>query len=386
MKTDLIKRCIPVNCRVRDGAVYPALTPVKKSDAPAGVVFAHACDGVVAVCAGGAAYLSGNGGGFHRAAYLPPPYFAVRDTSVGGSRTLIIGGGAALEIKDGAFNAVGFGKGLKCGVMHCGRLFAADADEEEVLRWSSPDGADDFREGLYAAGRARLADGRGKILNMLVFGGKIILVRERGLTVVTAYGLPENFIVENTDTDADGIFADTAQVAGGYLFFMTASGLKRFDGSRITPVYHRCAGDVFSPSCSCALGGLYFAGCRSRALGRAVLCYDAHSEESYLIDAAADAMCADESVHIFNADGGYATEKGEGFRILCAEDFGTPREKTLSALRCSAPFAAEIESGGRRHTFDAPRGALYPHFNGKAFGISLTGSGGVGYATAEAEL
>lgn len=388
VQADLIAGCLPVNCRVHNGAVYPALSPAKQSETvPAGTVYAYNCEDGFIVCTSDAAYASAGGKSFYRfTEEVSSPAFAVREIKDGSARTLVIGGGAAVEVRGGSFTVLPFGMNIKRGIMHCGRLFAVDAENADTLRWSGTGGAEDWEEGLYGAGSVRFADRRGDILNLLTFGGKIVAVRRFGLTVISAYGTPENFTVEQTDTDTDEVYADTAQVAGGRLMFFTSSGLKSFDGKTVTPAVHRCARDIFSPVCSCALGGLYFAGCSSRSLGRAVLCYDTHADESYLIDIAADCMCAYDRVHVFNADGAYTLTKGDKFRILCKGlDFGAPTKKTLSKIN-GAAAEIRIESGGRSHVFPCSGGTVRPHFSGVSFNLEITGAGRAEKLTAEVVL
>lgn len=378
----LIKDCLPVSCTVRGDAAFPALAPVIKcGGAPSGVKYAQrfASGTFVIKCADGSIYASADGENFSYLAELDGGIFGVTDIKDGVARDLLI-------CKDTAYNLSGENISLPreyvCGVMHRGRLLASDGVSGK-LYWSGFGEADDNKNSLSGAGYADLSQ-RGGILGILNFGGKAAVVQKYGITLFSASGAPEDFSVMQTDTDTDEVIAGTARIAGGKLIFFTKSGLKVCDGNTVKPVRHRCENDVYSPYCSCAEGNLYFAGVNSRRLGKAVLVYDACEGGSYLIDVAADAMCAGGGVYIFCADKVYFLQKGTKVRFFCDGSFGYGG-KTLTALRAEGKAEQVVAvSGNMRHAFAFMRGTAHMRIRGESFSLEITGGGEIRNLSAEA--
>ena len=143
--------------------------------------------------------------------------FFVEDVCDGAARAILISGHEALVYYNkNRQSFITFGKSFDCGVIHCGRLFAAKGIK---IYWSGTGGFDDWSEGIGGSGEVMLSDNRGSVLNMLEFGGKVVAVRENGLTLLNMYGSPENFSVEITDTYCEKIYRDSAQDYGKNLYF-----------------------------------------------------------------------------------------------------------------------------------------------------------------------
>ncbi len=89
----------------------------------------------------------------------------------------------------------------------------------------------DWTENISGAGWVITGGGYGRILNLVVYGDKIVAVRERGITFLHAFGTPENFKLTYYNEVLPEIYSDTAAVIGGKLYFYTVSGLYVYDGS-----------------------------------------------------------------------------------------------------------------------------------------------------------
>lgn len=386
LKVNLLDGCVPVNGRIRGGVLYPALAPRRITEnAPRGVTYAYCgAGGRFVVCTCDGAYVSADGVSYARLAEPNAEAFVAEDIKDGEPRALLVCGGSAYALEENSHTRIPFPANVRRGIMHCGRLFAVSADGKKII-WSETNGADGFAQGLYGAGSAYPDDaGRGEILGITEFCGRLVIVRRYGLTVFNAYGAPENFSFEITDTDTDAVFENTAAVAGGKLFFCTASGLKAFDGARVTEVFHRCASCLAEPVCACGCGGAYFLSFRGEA--PAVMCYDTADNDSYLIDAAADAMCARDGVYVFNADGVFRLRRGD--RAGLVNDgvrFGTCGFKTVTGISCPRGADVKIICGERERAYKNARGKINPHMRGESFRFEISCRGELKNATAVAE-
>lgn len=383
---------LPVNCRISGGALRPALNAVGyDGSVPEGVLCAGYSEaaGKFLLCTNAAGYASGNGESFVQLTPLAgqSPFF-IQDYSVETARALMINGKNVLEHTGNYFKSYRYGENLRCGIMHCGRLFGANADNGYRLHWSGEGGIGDTGEEYNGSGYMLLEPSRGEILNLVEFGEKLIAVRKYGLTVMNMFGSTENFSVDITNTDTDEIFKNSAAVAGGKLIFFTASGLHSFDGSQITLINHRCAEDISAPSYALEFGGNYFLICRSKSLNAgAILCYRVGDGESYLIDFAAEAMCTAECVYAYGSSGVCRLEEGGSYSFRCGGiSFGSDRQKTVTAVYLEGGAAdIEICNGDYTRKFKNVSGLIRPHMRGRSFTVKVSGSKPVYQLTVTAE-
>ncbi|MDE7181766.1 MAG: hypothetical protein K2O41_01865 [Clostridia bacterium] len=277
---------------------------------------------------------------------------------------------------------------LYCGVVHCGRLFAAQADNRQKLVWSGTGGVRDWEQGMGAGGYLYLDPDRGDMLDILEFGEKLVLIREYGLTVVNMFGSPENFSVSMTDTDTDLIVKNTACVVGGKLYFFTKSGLCSFDGSRVHLVEHAHASGLTAVGGAVEFDGKYFAVCQSGLLGKkAILCYDTENGCSYFIDLQAEALCSSDGVYAFAAGKLYKLKEGGGWTYTSGRiDFGTAKKKTVTEISAQGADGIELICGTLSRVFKDFKGAVRPRMRGACFTVKLTGTGAVKKVTATAEV
>ena len=272
---------------------------------------------------------------------------------------------------------------MKCGVMHCGRLFGASGFD---VWWSGPGGVADWEEGIGGCGRLSLEPGYGAVLNMAVFGGKIIVVREHGLTVLSAYGSPENFSVDFTDTDCDRIYKDTSQVIGDKFYFFSASGLKCFDGSKIS--FLKIRHKVKEPWSSTKYDGVYFLACKSETLDRdVILCVDSEDGESCILDEQAELVYSlPDSVRFSYGKYHYTLERCASFRFESEVDFGTGRDKTITKIECEGSPKISVNNGKFTRSIKTVNGITRPRMRGKRFKVTIEHDKPVKWATAYAEV
>lgn len=219
-------------------------------------------------------------------------------------------------------------------VMHCGRLFARDLADGVRLVWSSGH-ALEWEEGIAGCGYICLPHEGGDILRLFSYGDRLVAVRRTGITVVRAYGEPENYRVEATASylTADGIIAATCAPCGGDIYFCTRSGLYAFNGSSIVRKADFTEYGVSSPTAAAACGGEYFALCTHTGEEGAVFAYDAYGSRGCVCAFSADVLFA-------GADGVYAVV---GQTIYRVERGGTGVWRSL-AVRPAGGRQAHLSS------------------------------------------
>lgn len=303
--------------------------------------------------------------------------FMVEDYRNGTEETVIIAGNTAATYWNNTFLAIDLGFSLSCGAVHCGRLFGGDG---LVLRWSGTNNIADKSEGLHGCGQLKLDPARGNILDLKVFGGKLVAVREYGLTVLSMYGSPENFSVDITDTDCDKIFRNTACVVGDKLYFYSSSGLKYFDGVKICA--QQIKHSVTEAKCCAEYAGRYFVAGKN-----GILCVDISDGDSCLLSESADSMFVKDGVYICNERGLHRLEDGGKFFFKSgAIDFGTGRLKTVTKIDVRGKADIKIISGGFTRIFTGASGAIHPHLRGRSFYIEAEGEGALDGVEIEAEV
>ena len=275
---------------------------------------------------------------------------------------------------------------LSCAVVHCGRLFGADSERKFILRWSKADNFQDNSEELHLSGNVTLSPERGGILNLLVFKGKIVAVREYGLTVLSALSSPENFGFDFTDTDCDKIYKNTARIVGNKLYFYSVSGLKYFDGSKISAVESQHA--VSAPVAACEYAGKYYvAGTCAKLNRRVILCVNLSDGESCIIDVPAETLLAKEGVYYSHGSTFNKIIEGTKYSFESGSiDFGTGKLKTVTQIDVQGKADLRISNGVCTRIFTGACGIVRPHLRGRSFTITVDGEEQLNAVTVTAEV
>ncbi len=386
-----VKGAVPINCRASGNEIIPALAPrLLKEGGYTGITFA--CYSRAAerffLCSGGNVYASGNGCDFSLLSPLAGErQFAVEEYDGGEKRFVLVTSAACLCHDGTSFKVLADVKaGLACGVMRCGRLFGADEENGYKLRWSGEGGALDSKEGISGAGWL-LNDCRyGKIVNVAELGGKLIVVGEYGITVMSVNGNPENFSVGNARFSTERIYGETAAVAGDKLLFFTESGFYSFDGEKISEVTHGIQNLVPERGPAASFGGDYFTGVKVDG-ERAVFVY-CRDGGAYIVLAEADAFAVNDGVYCFSRCGTTVLSGGGRFVFTSGKiDFGSRKNKVLKDIFFDG-FASEIivECEEGKRTFTNIKGELSPHMRGYNFKITVKGDGKIENVKACAEV
>lgn len=121
---------------------------------------------------------------------------------------------------------------------HYGKLFAiiegkrgtlVYTDDTDVLNWQDEKTKDlDF------------SDGRGNLNKVLSYEDYLYIFRDFGITKVSIYGSDEEFSISHQYFSDSVIYPDTISQSGDNIYFLTASGLKVFNGSSVKDLEIDC--------------------------------------------------------------------------------------------------------------------------------------------------
>ncbi len=267
-------------------------------------------------------------------------------------------------------------------VCHYSRMFAADAADGYTLRWSQPCNAKGWEYGTDGAGYITFGRSRGQIERLISCNERLYVVCGGGFYVLRAEGEAGSFAVENTDTDADGVVADTAAVCAGRLLFFTSSGLYAY-GSGLRRLAAEGLEGFSQPSCAAAFGGYYFA-C-GKLDGRGVIaCVDVERGEVSYIEEPADCCCVSGGL-LFHKSGavGRLVQGVSGRWESGLTDLGSCGIKYLDGIEVNG--AAEeltVTAGGRTRVFTGVSGRVKVGMKGRFFAVTAKVSGALYGVTA----
>lgn len=385
---------ICTGCRIGNGKIVPALGGVRNTACAFTDVKAagySAAAGAYFVCADRRVFYSADGLSFSELAALEgeePFIFGQREGAE--AKLYAVGDGKCVYFGGGAGGEKAFDCGIYGGVIKNGRLFGIDKDDKFRLCWSGSGGAFDQTEGINGAGWVRLDGAGGEILNLIIYGERLIAVRENGLSVLSAYGTPENFKAEGKGLNISGICKNTAAVAGNKLIFCAEGGLYCYNGAKITRADCGLIEKTENPVCAAANGGLYLLGVYAKPLERnAVLVYDTASGLAYFADAPASAIVASGGgIFAYSAGNACRLARGGTFCFEAAIDFGSAKQKYLKTLEIAGAEEADIEifNGRTTRVFKDAKSALLADMRGVNFTFKVKGNAEITALRATAEV
>lgn len=365
--------CEPFGCTVNGGELTPAFGVEKlTSAAPNGIICAgySAGAGRYLFADGERVYVSANLNSFIDIAEqnAETPFFIEH---ISGNKTFsaIVKNGGAVAHCGEYFTTFPIGKNLTCGVMRCGRLFAADG-ATRVL-WSGEGGVEDWEEKLYGAGYIDLDTAKGKVVDLINFGGSLAVVREYGVDFLRAFGTPENFVLEDGFSCVK-IYGGTARVVSGKIYFCTEDGFKVYDGE-----VKSIRRGISRPQCAFSCGNVYFLACFVKDFNRlAVLCYDAESGLESFINVAPTCMfSALGKVCFCCGDGIYSLIKSKNYCVAVRKiNFKNGKNKTLSGVYIGGNCKFTVKMGGKVRNFPSAQGLVKIRMRGKTFDINVEGN------------
>jgi hypothetical protein len=270
------------------------------------------------------------------------------------------------------------------GIMHCSRFFAVDYENRFKLCWSSGS-ALEWKNGLNGCGYAYLSPEGGEVLKLVNYDEKLIAVRERGLSVIRAYGEPQNYKIDESANyyTADGIIKDTIDVCDNSLIFCTESGIFAFDGNDIERQnlsFGGCDGDVDNPEMAVAYGDRYYVLCTSKKWVRSMIyAYEPINKLGYYVNFSPECIVAAEGVIALSGGVLYVLkEGGKGEWKRLGFDFGVSCKKYLRSVEMQTFGDVEISitCGNEKRTLSGS-GVKKVGMSGYNFDFEVSGSGEV---------
>lgn len=402
VRQDLLKSLQPhpFGAFVRDGKIVTGFRSVnERVPSVNGIVAMHTSavgKGTLAGTENGAVYRgTGNNGESLSKIYSDggnSPF--IFETYEGDWCAVLMSGKTYTAIQNGALVHGWISYELSCGTMRRGRLFAADARNSYILRWSGPKGFNDWALGISGSGYLNLEPSGGSILDIFDFEDRLVVFRERSIMRFSVYGTPENFKEEDTAVTPD-IYRRTAKIIGDSILFFTSGGLMSYRGGRVTKIDGLITEDLQAPTSAYVHAGRYYFICgTSKSLKRPVVfVYDSLFGGYQVIDIPAYFISADNTSVL-----GYAPSTIYrlyfGYEYILYEvstagfDFGTDRRKLITELEidCDEDIRVRITNGKTSKTLRSVKGRTRLNMRGAEFEVTFSGYGGSvrsAYLTAE---
>jgi hypothetical protein len=312
------------------------------------------------------------------------------DMYIDGKAATVLYSGTDRVVFSGGLSSTSDTREFYDGIIHCGRFFARDRSEGLKLVWSAGSPME-WTSGITGSGYIYLPTDGGKILRLINYDEKLLAVREHGITIISAYGEPQNYAVKETASylTYDGVIEDSIAVCGGKLFFCTNSGIFAFDGNDIERQENEFEYDISAYVSAVAVGDRYCVMCNSGAFGdNALFIYETEEKSGYYVGVNCLKLVGCDCLYAFCADGFYSFREhcGEGSWRSVAVNFGTNGGKLLREvyLECEGDITLKIVCGEIERLLSAGRSKV--NLFGREFEFYVNGSGRVTRLTATAEV
>jgi hypothetical protein len=231
----------------------------------------------------------------------------------------------------------------------------------------------------------------GSVLKLINYDEKLIAVRERGLTVMRAYGEPQNYKLDESANyyTADGVIENTVATCFNKLFFCTASGIFAFDGNDVERQEYDDSGDIYGYVSAVGYGDRYYVLCSSKRLGKQlVYVYEPINKCGYFMNFSPECLVVCDGLYAFSDGRLYLLEEGtgDGQWKRCGVDFGLASKKVLASIDMQSygDVKITVSGGGISKTFSGS-GAKQVRLSGNSFDFEVSGCGDVYALTATAE-
>lgn len=149
---------------------------------------------------------------------------------------------------------------------HYERLFATTSTNKRQVRFSKDFDITNWEETSDAGGFIELVDDRGNINKVLSLNDYVYLIRDFGISRLSAYGDQSEFSVTHICQTSNVIYANTATVCGDRIVYLATDGLYYCVGSSVYK-YNIKINDLFdktalSTACACYYDGKYYLSAR----------------------------------------------------------------------------------------------------------------------------
>lgn len=263
------------------------------------------------------------------------------------------------------------------GVYKNGRVFAIDGTDSYRLCWSGEKGIDDWEEKIDGAGWLYTDTELGEIINLLVYKDYIAVIKKQGISLLSAFGTPEEFKVVSTVVTPT-IYQNCSVVCEDKIYFYTADGLYTFNGSVIKKVEIELAKNFTSIVYAMAYGStVFFAGKHEKLYRGAILAYEPQENISYFIDVAATAMASASYPYAYAGSSAVRLEKGKTFTYRSDRiAYFSRRQKSLKSIYvdCENEVDITVQTENRKKVFKNVKGKLSANMRGMFFKVFVTGT------------
>ena len=116
---------------------------------------------------------------------------------------------------------------------HYERLFASSSDEKNRIRFSEDFNILNWEETSQAGGFIELVDERGQVNKVLSFNDYVYILRDYGISRLSAYGDQSQFAITHLNLSSNKIYSNTACLCGDRIILLTQDGLKFIVGSTL---------------------------------------------------------------------------------------------------------------------------------------------------------
>lgn len=281
------------------------------------------------------------------------------------------------------------------GTYHCGRIFAVDREDPYVIRWSGFE-LRDWVLAIDQGGHMNISPKGGKALCIVELGEKLVVVRERSITVLNALSDARHFrFVQYGSIFLPAVKEKSAVVVGGKLWLCTEEGLHVYDGSTLSRVEVDTCGKKYSFGRTVAFKNRYIYITCTDGEEQCFLEYDTQTGATIAFGKGCDMVfTTDDELYCLAGDGATTVslltaglEDENRVWISRNIDLGTAGTKTLKYVTLEGEGHSEITIGcdGRTRTVGS-LGRTYVGEVGVNFTFSVRGTGTVTRLAAEWEV
>lgn len=149
--------------------------------------------------------------------------------------------------------------------LHYERLFATVGGRRNLVRFSEEMDLTEWEESATQGGFIELLDERGQCNKLISFNDYVYIIREHGISRLSAYGDQSSFSVSHLFVSADKIYENTAILCGNRIIFVANDGLYSFNGVSATK-YNFKLNSMFNreklqTAFACYFDGKYYLAC-----------------------------------------------------------------------------------------------------------------------------
>lgn len=114
--------------------------------------------------------------------------------------------------------------------LHAGRLFATSIGDKKKLYFSDDLDPRNWEISQDGAGYIEISDERGALNNLIEWNNYLYVIRDYGITRVSAWGEQEDFVIKHLYLSTGKIYSKSAVLCGNCILMLCKDGIYMFDG------------------------------------------------------------------------------------------------------------------------------------------------------------